>query len=89
MSQTNCIDIKYSIWRRTSLPKEEVEKLERGISAYGIEYLDTFLEENERLSEEDIVDTIEQLDPEDNGGQATIEIYKDEKLIYDNAKKGD
>lgn len=82
------IDQKYTIWERFSIEDENKEALE------------SFLKENPKASGLDIYDwaheqgldphcemldeTQELLEPQDNGGETTLEITLDITLLYSN-----
>jgi hypothetical protein len=82
------IDQKYTIWERFSIEDENKEALE------------SFLKENPQASSFDIydwahkegldphcemlTDTQEALEPQDNGGETTLEIIQHAKTIHSN-----
>ena len=83
------IDEKFTIWARNKLKieaeKEEeavqkaVEMVKNGDLDYGFD--DDVLYEYEMMYE-----TSERLDPKENNGEATIEIWSDDEVKWDNVK---
>ena len=88
----NYLDYKATIWVRVPIDKEEnipkiIESLEN-ING-DPEYLDDILfndEENTYMTFDYLYDTQDYLSIEDNQGNATIEIFKDNKQIWSNEK---
>ena len=88
----NYLDYKATIWVRIPINKEEnipkiIESLEN-ING-DPEYLDDILfndEENTYMTFDYLYDTQDYLSIEDNQGNATIEIFKDNKQIWSNEK---
>lgn len=89
----NYLDYKAIVWVRVPIDKEEnipkiIESLE---TANGDpEYLDEVLfndEENTHMTFDYLYDTPVYLPIEDNQGNATIEIFKDSKQVWNNGKE--
>ena len=73
------IDRKYTIWERTYYPKSVTnEELKAAIDSNTLYKLD------ELYSEE--IGDIEPLSVANNNGEATVELYLDDNLIYANNK---
>jgi hypothetical protein len=73
------VDVKVSVWKRFELPecaskKEVIKKLQLGEE--GINYLFDYFD---NLDYNEVDNSEETLDPEDNGGQETIELYCNEE----------
>ena len=79
----NYVDVKETIWRRfhfsdTADMQEIVKELKQGsFDSVDIDSLG-FLEG------ETLYDTATTLEPEENSGESTIEVYKKEQMIWDN-----
>ena len=83
------IDEKFTIWARNKLKIEAeteeeavqkaVEMVKNGDLDYGFD--DDVLDEYEMMYE-----TSERLDPKENNGEATIEIWSDDEVKWDNVK---
>ena len=88
----NYLDYKATIWVRIPIDKEEniskiIESLENIHS--NPDYLDEVLfndEESIHMTSDYLYNTQEYLPIEDNQGNATIEIFKDNKQIWSNEK---
>lgn len=84
---SNYIDYKATIWFRIPIESDEAlkkvkEKLETG--SLPVHVYDELLMED--LGQcETLYDTEEFINPNENDGQATIEIYSDDKMIWDNS----
>ena len=89
----NYLDYKATIWVRVPIDKEEnIPKIIEALETVNgdPEYLDEVLfndEENTYMTFDYIYDTHGYLPIEDNQGNATIEIFKDNKQIWSNGKE--
>lgn len=83
----NYIDYKETIWNRIYLADDaDMDKIIADIQEKGIE--DFAKEYNEfDLEQGPIYETAEYVSPDDNHGQATVEIYRNEKQVWDNEIK--
>ena len=89
----NYLDYKATVWVRIPIDKEEnipkiIESLENINS--DPDYLDDILfndEKNTYMTFDYLYDTQDYLSIEDNQGNATIEIFKDNKQIWSNEKE--
>ncbi len=84
---SNYIDYKATIWLRIPIESDKVLKKVKKRIEEGLLPAELY----DKLSMEDLsqcetlYDTEEFINPNENNGQATIEIYKDDKLIWDNS----
>lgn len=92
--KTYYYDKKHTIWERTYLPdnidiKQVKEELSRTGSVNSIEVIE------KEIEYELLYDTMEEMCPEENGGEATIELFEDDgnvlggKVIWSNKPKED
>ena len=88
----NYLDYKATIWVRIPIDKEEnISKIIESLETINgdPEYLDDILfneEEDINMTSDYLYDTQGYLSIEDNQGNATIEIFKDNKQIWSNEK---
>lgn len=80
------IDYKMTCWKRAYFAEDtDVEKILEILKTEGLDYV---LDEELGFTEQEDIPGIEiDLDPEDNDGRATIKVYKDNDLIWDNSIK--
>src|SRR5690606_29628233 len=82
----NYIDVKVTVWNRLHFSEESNMKgIADLIQQEGIEEV---IDDKLGFAEsETLYDTEERLEPRDNGGQATIEVYEDGKEVWNNEIK--
>lgn len=80
----NYIDIKHTVWERFHYKDDiNIESLIETLKNYGVplgEHEDGFVEC------ETLYDTLDEMSLEENNGLSTIEIYSNNKLIYENGE---
>ena len=81
----NYIDVKVTVWNRIHFTDDtDMSKLLNDIEQGGME--EVTAEARGFVENETLYDTEERLMPEDNGKASTIEVYQDEKLIWENGE---
>jgi len=81
------LDQKITVWQRVYFNSEEemneaIKKIEEG-NDYNINDVCNDFE----LCQDNLFETETILNPEDNNGFSTIEVYKNDELIYENGNK--
>mgnify|MGYP003325607577 CR=1 FL=1 len=87
MRSENYVDVKCTVWKRYHFENDtDMEKVKSMIDKDG--NINNILDEELGFSEcETLFDTETELDPEDNKGYSTIEVYKGEEVIWENSIK--
>ena len=79
------LDFKYTDWERITFDsKEEFEEAKKLIIEKG--YSPSELQDELGELEIEPLYTCEYITPQENGGCSTIEIYEEDKLVYENGK---
>ncbi len=82
----NYIDVKVTVWNRLHFADEsKMESIAELIRQDGIE--EVMDEQLGFLESETLYDTEEQLSPDTNGQESTVEVYGNKGMIWENAKK--
>lgn len=81
----NYIDVKVTVWNRLVFSDAtDMNALIKEIEQYG---LDEVIDDAKGFMEsETLYDTEEQLTPDENGQAATIEVYQNKELIWENGE---
>lgn len=81
----NYIDVKVTVWNRLAFSDDtDMTALIKEIEQYGI---DEVIDDAKGFIEsETLYDTEERLTPDDNGKASTIEVYQNEKLVWENGE---
>ena len=82
----NYIEVKYAMWQRLYFTDEADMKEKVKLLEEGKQMITLLLEEDGYEDFEEMYDTEEVIKPENNNGEATIEVYEAKKLIWKNAK---
>ena len=81
----NYIDVKVTVWNRIHFTDDtDMSKLRHDMEQGGMEEVTD--EARGFVDNETLYDTEERLTPQDNGKASTIEVYQDEKLIWENGE---
>ena len=90
------IDFKVTIWERICVPKPLQQKVKELIKKGHFKSADDLYhwlddinddeEQKEIFKNEMLFDTTEQLTPEENNGEPTIEAFIDDNIVYENRK---
>lgn len=79
----NYVDVKISVWNRFHFKDDtDMENIARIIREEGFDSI--ISDELGFLETQNLYETEEQLEPEDNGGCSTIEVYKDDQPLWNN-----
>ena len=80
------VDFKTTVWERIRVPEEKENDLLAKIELGLINSINDVLTDDVQSEEYDyeiLVDTSEQMEPNENGGQSTIEVHSCENLLKD------
>lgn len=83
------IDEKFTIWARNKLKIEaetEEEAVQKAVEMVKNGDLDYGFDDDVLYEYEMMYETSERLDPKENNGEATIEIWSDDEVKWDNVK---
>ena len=83
---SNYVDVKVTVWNRIHF--EDDANMEKILSILKTEGIEGITEEDLGFREySTLYDSEEQITPEENKGDATIELYENEALKWDNANQ--
>lgn len=85
------LNVKVATWHKLQLPNDiDIEELKALSEQYSVEELTDLLCERHGVGWQEIIDlTPICLDPSDNGGAPTLELYNGEDMVWDNGRKPD